>query len=225
MFFNRSVDGSKKQHKIFDLIEVGNSEDEEVMESSIDNEIEVLQSNGTVASCENNTVKFSTDEEQQGKALSKQMKHFEETENDINNGHTNNFFPPKDLISMIEDVGGKYLFSVRKTYTYFCMFITCSLPSSCFAIPFSVLLAFSLVIFPFLPTFFLCPHYFPFLFCIILPLFHPSFFLSLFLYDACALFAALRKISGSETYLLSLEWRKLHKRNLMVCIALILLLG
>lgn len=118
MFFNRSVNGNKKQHKIFDLIKLGNSEDEEVMESSNDNEIEVMQSNGTVVSCENNTVKFSTDRKEEGKALSKQMKHFEETENDINNSHTNNFFPPKkDLISMIEDVGGKYLFSVRETCT------------------------------------------------------------------------------------------------------------
>ncbi|PNF17720.1 hypothetical protein B7P43_G07383 [Cryptotermes secundus] len=102
----RSSNSNKKQHKIFDLIDLGNSEDEEVMESSNDNEMEVLQSNGTVISSENNTVKFSTDEKEQGKALSKQMKHFEETENVINNNYTNNLFPPKkDLISMIEDVG------------------------------------------------------------------------------------------------------------------------
>jgi hypothetical protein len=90
-----------------------------VLESSNDNEIEVLQSNGTVVSCENNAVKFLTDEKEQGKALNKQMKHFEEPENDINNSHTNNLFPAKkDLISMIEDIGGKYLFSLGQTCTY-----------------------------------------------------------------------------------------------------------
>jgi hypothetical protein len=130
--FNRS-DGNKKQHKIFDLIELADSEDE-VMESSCDNEIEVV-------SHENNPVQFSAEGNEQGKALSKQMKHSEGNEKDINSTHTNFFLAKKDLISMIEDVGGKYLFSVRQT---------CTLFMHVFYIFFffSILLAFSLVTFP-----------------------------------------------------------------------------
>jgi hypothetical protein len=107
LYFNRSDNENEKQHKIFDLIEFGNSEDEEVMESGYDNEIEELQSNGTVVSHENNTIKLSTEENGQGEELSKQI-NFEETEKDNNNSHTNNFFPAKKgLVSVIEDVGGK----------------------------------------------------------------------------------------------------------------------
>jgi hypothetical protein len=112
--FNRSDNGNETQHKIFDLIQFGNSEDEEVMESGYDDEIEVLESNGTVTSHENNTITFSTEENWQGEELNKQT-NFKKAGKNFSS-HTNNFFPAKkDLISVLEDVGGKYLFYVRQT--------------------------------------------------------------------------------------------------------------
>jgi hypothetical protein len=110
MSFNSSDNVNRKQHRIFDLIETGNSEEEEeeVMESGYDKEVELLQSNGPVVSHEDNTVKLSTEENEQGTKLSKQMKNNEETEKDFNHSHRNNFLSAKkDFISVIEDVGGK----------------------------------------------------------------------------------------------------------------------
>lgn len=120
MCLHRSDSGSKKQHRIFGLIEFGNSKaEEDPVESSYDSEIEV-ESNEAVLSPETITVKSSTEENEQVKELSKQMKHSEENEKDVNCNHTNGFVPPRaDLISVVEDVGGKCLLSVRQTYILF----------------------------------------------------------------------------------------------------------
>jgi hypothetical protein len=154
---NRSDTGSKKQHRIFDLIELGNSEDEEI----VDNEVEVFESNG--APLLSDTVKFSTEENGEGKALSEQMEDSKENKNDVNYSHKNDFVPPKkDLISLVEDVGGKCLFSVGQTYAFVCVCV-CSVCLVHFFLFHKLCLSFFLFL---LHSFFL-PYF--------IPLFLPSF--------------------------------------------------
>lgn len=129
MCLNRSDSDGKKQHRIFDLIEIGNSVDEAVMDSSYASEIEVLESNEAVLSPEIITIKSSTEGIEQVKELSKGMKHSEENEKHVNSNHANGFVPlAAGFISVVEDVGGKCLFSI-KTNMYF--IYSCSVRYSC----------------------------------------------------------------------------------------------
>jgi hypothetical protein len=102
----RSDGGSKKQHRIFDLIEHGNFEHEEVVESNLDNEVDALESNGTVVSPEITAIKVSTKENELGKAFSRQTEYSEQSDKGVNSNQRADIFAAKtNFISMIEDVG------------------------------------------------------------------------------------------------------------------------
>lgn len=92
---NRSDSGSKKQQRIFDLIEAGNFEREEAVESNFNNEIDTLGSHGTMVSPEITAVKVYTKESDKG----------------VTSNQRTDIFPAKaNLISLIEDIGGECLF-------------------------------------------------------------------------------------------------------------------
>jgi hypothetical protein len=105
---NRSDSGSKKQHRIFDLIELGNFKHEEVVESNFENEIDALESNGTVASPEVTAAKVSAEENEQEKAFGKQTEHFQHSYKVVDGNERTVIFPAKEnLVSLVEDVGGE----------------------------------------------------------------------------------------------------------------------
>jgi hypothetical protein len=90
------------QHRIFDLIEHSNFKDEDSVESSYDNEREVLESSKAALYPETITIKSATEENEQVKELSKQMRHSEESEKYVNCSHTNDFVSSKvGLISVV----------------------------------------------------------------------------------------------------------------------------
>lgn len=110
--FNRSDGGSKKQHRIFDLIEHGNFEHEEVVGSDLDNEVDALESNGTVVSPEITAIKVSTNKKGKlGKAFSQKTEYSEQSDKGVNSSQRTDIFSAKaNFISIIEDVGGECLF-------------------------------------------------------------------------------------------------------------------
>jgi hypothetical protein len=122
----RSDSGSKKQHRIFDLIEFHNFEHEEVVESNFDNEVDALESNGTVVSPEITAANVSAIANELGKAFSKQTEHSEQSDKGVNSNRRTDIFTAKEnLMSLVEDVGGECLFLQVKYIYYLFMFGAC----------------------------------------------------------------------------------------------------
>lgn len=81
------------------------------MASDLDNEVDALESNGTVVSPEITAVKLSTKENELGKAFNQQTEHSEQSDKGVNSNQRTDIFPAKgNFISLNEDVGGEYLF-------------------------------------------------------------------------------------------------------------------
>lgn len=77
----------------------------------MDNEVDALESNGTVVSPEITAVKVSTKENELGKAFSQQTERSEQSDKGFNSNRRNDIFSAKaNFISLIEDVGGECLF-------------------------------------------------------------------------------------------------------------------
>jgi hypothetical protein len=105
---NRSDSGSKKQHRIFDLIELHNFEHEEVVKSNFDNEVDALESKGTVVSPEITAATISAEDNDLGKAFGKQTEHSEQSDKGVNPNQRTDIFPRKEnFVSLVEDVGGE----------------------------------------------------------------------------------------------------------------------
>jgi len=81
------------------------------VESNLDNEVDALESNGTVVSPEITAVKVSTKENELGKAFSQQTERSEQSDKGFNSNRRNDIFLAKaNFISLTEDVGGECLF-------------------------------------------------------------------------------------------------------------------
>jgi len=77
----------------------------------LDNEVDALESNGTVVSPEITAVKVSTKENELGKAFSQQTERSEQSDKGFNSNRRNDIFLAKaNFISLTEDVGGECLF-------------------------------------------------------------------------------------------------------------------
>lgn len=77
----------------------------------MDNEVDALESNGTVVSPEITAVKVSTKENELGKAFSQQTERSEQSDKGFNSNRRNDIFLAKaNFISLTEDVGGECLF-------------------------------------------------------------------------------------------------------------------
>lgn len=76
----------------------------------MDNEVDALESNGTVVSPEITAVEVSTKENVLGKAFSQQTEHSERDKGVNSNQRTDIFSAKANFISLIEDVGGECLF-------------------------------------------------------------------------------------------------------------------
>ena len=96
------------------------------MESNFDNEIDALESDGTVVPPAVTAVKVSAKENELGKAFSKHTEHSEQIDKGVNSNQRSDIFSTKEnLISLIEDVGGECLFLKVKHIHYSFMFRAC----------------------------------------------------------------------------------------------------
>lgn len=90
----------------------------------------MLESNGAVLSSESANV---TEENERLKKLSEREKRSEESETDVNRSHAKDSVPTKaDLISAVEDVGGKWFVVCETDFFSFLTFLACA-----FLFPFS----------------------------------------------------------------------------------------
>ena len=77
----------------------------------MDNEVDALESNGSVVSPETAAIKVSIKENELRKAFSQQTEHSEQSDKGVySNQRTDIFSAKANFISMIEDVGGECLF-------------------------------------------------------------------------------------------------------------------
>ena len=92
----------------------------------MDNEVDALESSGTVISPEITAVKVSIKENELGKAFSQQTEHSKQSDKGVNSIQRTDIFSAKtNFISMIEDVGGECLFLQLKHMHYLFMFRAC----------------------------------------------------------------------------------------------------